>query len=603
MILSKEDNQNLWSLAIVLILLILLSIKIGSKKNKKQLDKIFIGTCILLMLWIIGLIFQILGAGIFRINPIYFDYFVYIPVCLMPVAMLLISIIFTKTKIKFKRKYLLLLIIPIITIIMLWTNNMHHLFYKQYSTNVSNTIYGPYMYVHLTYTYLLYAVALFILVKYSIKNSGFFSKSAISILIGASIPIIINVLGFLGVIQISIYTTPITFTITLICISLASFMFNLFGTTPIALQRIVDRISDSYVVLNEDYEISDFNQTFINTFKINQSVKLRGINLKQFIAEKKIDSEFLESFEKVKNNSDIESFETHIASIGKYFKVEVTPIIVNEQSLGTIILFKDITQHKHDIQTIERNQEILMENERLSSLGQLVGGITHNLKTPIMSISGAAEGLTDLVKELDASIGNPVVNDEDFHGIADDMKKWISKIKSYTEYMSDILTAVKGQAVTMSNEEEMSFTIVELLKRVDILMKHELKNAVVYLNVSMRVDENLSIKGNVNSLVQVVNNMISNAIQAYAGEQNQFIDLTVTEDKNNVIISIKDYGPGLPDKVKKKLFKEMITTKGKNGTGLGMYMSYSNIKAHFHGDITFESEEGKGTTFNIILPK
>ena len=46
----------------------------------------------------------------------------------------------------------------------------------------------------------------------------------------------------------------------------------------------------------------------------------------------------------------------------------------------------------------------------------------------------------------------------------------------------------------------------------------------------------------------------------------------------------------------------MITTKGKNGTGLGLYMSYSTIKAHFGGEITFESEKGKGTTFHIIIP-
>jgi signal transduction histidine kinase len=47
----------------------------------------------------------------------------------------------------------------------------------------------------------------------------------------------------------------------------------------------------------------------------------------------------------------------------------------------------------------------------------------------------------------------------------------------------------------------------------------------------------------------------------------------------------------------------MITTKGKNGTGLGLYMSYSHIKAHFSGDITVYTQEGKGTTFNIILPE
>lgn len=96
--------------------------------------------------------------------------------------------------------------------------------------------------------------------------------------------------------------------------------------------------------------------------------------------------------------------------------------------------------------------------------------------------------------------------------------------------------------------------------------------------------------------------MISNSIQAYEGKPEQNIDLIVAQKDNNLIISIKDYGCGLPDKVKSKLFKEMITTKGKNGTGLGLYMSYSTIKAHFGGEITFESEKGKGTTFHIIIP-
>lgn len=68
-----------------------------------------------------------------------------------------------------------------------------------------------------------------------------------------------------------------------------------------------------------------------------------------------------------------------------------------------------------------------------------------------------------------------------------------------------------------------------------------------------------------------------------------------------VIISVQDFGPGLPEEVQKKLFKEMITTKGKDGTGLGLFMSYSNIKAHFNGTITYETSS-HGTIFNIIIP-
>ena len=279
------------------------------------------------------------------------------------------------------------------------------------------------------------------------------------------------------------------------------------------------------------------------------------------------------------------------------------PVISNDE-FGDLVKAFNKVQKLNDTQLtqIRDNQETLMEQERLASLGQLIGGIAHNLKTPIMSISGAAEGLTDLVKEYDSSIDDPEVNSNDHHEIANDMNKWISKIKTHTEYMSDIITAVKGQAVALSNEQDISFTVGELLKRVNILMKHELKSAIIYLNIYMQTDENTVIRGDVNSLVQVINNMVSNSIQAYNGKTDQNIDIIVKRKNNDLLISIKDYGCGLPEKVKNKLFKEMITTKGKNGTGLGLYMSYSTIRAHFNGNITVESEKDKGTTFTIILP-
>ena len=278
--------------------------------------------------------------------------------------------------------------------------------------------------------------------------------------------------------------------------------------------------------------------------------------------------------------------------------------LTSNDEFGTLIISFNKIQEltKNNIQQIHDNQETLMEKERLASLGQLIGGIAHNLKTPIMSISGAAEGLTDLIKEYDSSIDDPEVNSQDHHDIAKDMQTWISKIKTHTEYMSDIITAVKGQAVNFTNEDDVNFTIGELLKRVNILMKHELKNAIIYLNISLKTDENTLVRGDVNSLVQVINNMISNSIQAYNGKTEQTIDLIVEKQENNLLISIKDYGSGMSEKVKDKLFKEMITTKGKNGTGLGLYMSYSTIRAHFNGNITVESEEGKGTTFTITLP-
>ena len=284
-------------------------------------------------------------------------------------------------------------------------------------------------------------------------------------------------------------------------------------------------------------------------------------------------------------------------------KNNILPIVSNDEFGDLSYYYNKIQEFTvNNIEKIHENQNMLMESERLASLGQLIGGIAHNLKTPIMSTSGAIEGLSDLIKEYDSSIDDPEVNSKDHHDIARDMNEWIAKMREYIEYMSDIITAVKGQAVTLSESDAVHFTLDELVKRVDILMKHELKNAIVYLNIGIKTDEKTILNGDINSLVQVINNMISNSIQAYNGKTEQNIDLIIDKKDNNIVISVKDYASGLPKKVQEKLFKEMITTKGKNGTGLGLYMSYSTIRAHFNGDIKFETEEGKGTTFYIILP-
>ena len=304
-----------------------------------------------------------------------------------------------------------------------------------------------------------------------------------------------------------------------------------------------------------------------------------------------------------KNISEVSKNLSMIAKNNNVLDSHIIPVISTDEIGALTIAFNDIQKlTKRNIEQIEDNQSMLMEKERLASLGQMIGGIAHNLKTPIMSIAGAAEGLTDLTKEYDISIGDPSVTNEDHHAIVKDMNEWIAKVKTHASYMSDVITAVKGQAVAFAETKSDTFTISELLTHIDVLMKHELKNALVYLNTSVLVPETLSIKGNINSLVQVINNIISNAIQAYGGQTNKNIDFIIKLKDNNLVFSIQDYGCGMPKKVQDKLFKEMITTKGKNGTGLGLFMSYSNIKAHFNGSMSYKTNKGEGTTFYIEIP-
>ena len=576
-------------------------------KGRSQLKTIFCVDLICVLVICLGVIFQDILSKNFNWNPWNFEKFIYIGTCFLPVAIFFTGLIFAKTKITFKKKYLLFFIVPALSLIVLWTNDYHHLFYKIYSyLYLSDCKVGPYMIIHNIYSYTLLFLGVIQMVNVASKNSGFFSKQTLLIVVGISIPLITNILGTLKIISMTVYITPISFAFTMLFFALSIFKFKFLGVAPVALQTIVNRISDSYLVLNENLLITDFNSTFLKTFNLSAS-DIREKNILEFLStHKQYDMNLpkLEnSLNRVKHSSETIVFEQHFKKINKYFTVEINNILVKGNPLGILMLFKDITQHKLDMQALKDNQDILIERERLASLGQLIGGIAHNLKSPIMSISGATEGLIELIKEYEESIVDKDVTIDDHLAIANDMKDWISKIKSYLEYMSDIITAVKGQAVALSENTVDSFTVEKLTKRVDILMKHELKKALITLNLDLKVPTSFMIHGNINGLVQVINNMISNAIQAYKGKEGQTIDLIITQEKNDVIVSVRDYAGGLPKEVQEKLFKEMITTKGKDGTGIGLFMSYSNIRAHFNGDITYSTEEGKGTIFNIILPQ
>lgn len=601
-----ENIQYLILLTVSSILSIAISILITLKsKRKGQINSMFSLCLVCMLIWTFSLILQILFQNS-NIDPVLFEGFASFGACFLPVAFMFLGIIFSKTKIYFSWKYALLLVIPIISTVLMFTNGQHNLFFKQYDYNRANIIIGPYNIVNGIYSYACMLIGLIYLLKYTIKNSGFFSKQSLLIALGGLIPSIVNILTTFNILNLTVYATPISFSVALLLFSLAIFKFDFLKVTPIALQRIVDRMSDGYIVVDDANFVTDFNETFLSLFFLTAN-EVRNASIRDLLNKisknKEQNNKFLEMINFTKNNNETQSLERHFSHLNKYFNIEINSINSDSSYLGTLILFKDITQHKKDMQTIKNNQEILIERERLATLGQMIGGIAHNLKTPIMSISGATEGILDLVNEYKNSISDPEVTIQDHLEIAGDMEEWIHKIQSHLSYMSDVITTVKGQAVAFSdNTTFTSFTIDDFVRQVNILMKHELSKALIELEEKLEVPEDTVVKGNINSLVQVVNNIISNAIQAYDGKPGEKIILDIYKEKDNLIFKIQDFAGGLPSTVKSKLFKEMVTTKGKNGTGLGLFMSYSNIRAHFNGDIRFDSRKGKGTTFYIEIP-
>ncbi len=589
--------------AMLFILLLQLLIRI---KTKSQLHYIFISLVSLLISWNIGAGLNAWSyyRGYKLMAAVYISF---IGTCFLPVVALLLGKTFAKNRINYSYKYLFLFIIPMISYIILLTNNYHKLFFTNYSFISNEVTFGKYFIIHSIYSYACIFLGSYYLLYFSVKNSGIFSKQSLLLLTGTLIPLIVNILFTLQLFDSTQLATPIAFSFSIICFYIAILKYDFLGVIPIALQTVVDRISNGFIVIDLEYRIVDFNLTIKEMLKGIINFK-RKDNILEKIAEKEsINSNgFRQRIEQVCLTGESDIFEYNLAEKDEFFTVEITPIIYNNNKLGTIIMLTNITQHKKDLSLIKEQQQQITDKDRLASLGNLIGGISHNLKTPIMSISGCLTSLEDLTKEYNESIDNSMVTESDHHEIANEMVSNINDIKNHLSYINNALTAIKNQVINPDSHNKANFLLEEVIINVEFLMKYEVKSNLCSLKIINESKRNYKIAGNIGTLVQILNNLISNSIQSYGKiddtnieSANRKVELIIKEMDNYILFTVRDYGKGISSEIKDKLFKEMVTTKGIHGSGIGLYMSYTKVKAMFNGDMWFESQEGIGTSFYV----
>jgi C4-dicarboxylate-specific signal transduction histidine kinase len=140
------------------------------------------------------------------------------------------------------------------------------------------------------------------------------------------------------------------------------------------------------------------------------------------------------------------------------------------------------------------------------------------------------------------------------------------------------------------------------MKRVALLLRHELVGSGCKLEIKNSISQDVILQGDINSMVQVVNNLVTNAVDAEKGMGGGVISILLEKTGEEFLIKVKDTGAGVPEDVKKKLFKQMITSKGAMGNGLGIYISNSVIKAKFNGRMWMEDNPEGGAIFGIAIP-
>jgi len=238
------------------------------------------------------------------------------------------------------------------------------------------------------------------------------------------------------------------------------------------------------------------------------------------------------------------------------------------------------------IEELIKKDKILTIQSKQAVMGEMISMIAHQWRQPLANITLQISNI-----EIDKLFGKKIDEAR--------MDKTLSNISDSIIYLSD--TIDDFQTYFRPDGKPASITTDALLEKVLTLATARIEAGNVNVQVHCSKEQNISIY--INELVQVILNILNNAIDAFADveREKKQIDIFGTIKENMIHLSIKDNASGIAEENIKSLFDPYFSTKGKNGTGLGLYMSQMIIQKQFKGTIDVESSPN-GTTFIIKIP-
>jgi signal transduction histidine kinase len=279
-----------------------------------------------------------------------------------------------------------------------------------------------------------------------------------------------------------------------------------------------------------------------------------------------------------------------------------------------------IQQVKHllEIQQAE-SQSKLIQSEKMSSLGQMLAGIAHEINNPVNFISGNlihahkyVDDLFRLLKTYQSEIPQAppqveaVAEEINLEFLAEDIPKLFQSITIGAERTKEIVRSLKDFVRVDENKSQL-LDIPFCLDSTLLILNNRLKNKI---SVIKNYGEIPQITGYTGLLYQVFMNILSNAIDAIeekSAQNSEFspaINITTERQENDwVLIKIIDNGSGIPPENQQKIFENFFTTKPRGvGTGLGLAITHEIVVKKHQGKITFHSDSNQGTEFTIFLP-
>ena len=345
-----------------------------------------------------------------------------------------------------------------------------------------------------------------------------------------------------------------------------------FQTMKSYTQHVVDSMANGLISLDTQRKIVTMNRQAYQILNISQHQPVRGKALTEILTLHNCDlSEILAKGERV---IEREFSCTTASQTTLPLSLSASTLTDDDgNQLGTVLLFRDLS----DVKAL---QEQIKRTERLASLGQLAAGVAHEIRNPLGALKGF---LQYFQRKLE---------------LTDQDKTYLTVMVNEVDRLNSVISNLLDFARPKEPVRE-PYDLENLIHHVLTLIEGDLQ--AKQLEVSLDIKKNLpQIHLDRDQITQVLLNILLNAIQATEPGGQVNIRAYVKSDLNQLEITVADNGQGIVPADLSKIFDPFFSTK-KQGAGLGLAIAYTIIENH-QGEITVESEEGKGSTFRIRLP-
>ena len=596
-------NFAIITMAIGSVVLMTTAVVTWPRRNTAHWIFSFLGLAAAVSIWLLGYAVELSVDGLDR--KLFWAQVEYIGITFTPVAWFLFAYHFLNQSVRnLKATFLMLSIIPLITIAIAFTNSQHHLLWTQNVLDESSGVpmlantYGGWFWIHSAYSYLLILGGIALFLRTIKLYPDPFRWQSVVLILAAAAPLAGNALYLAGLSPIPQFDlTPFAFAVSALLITWGVARLDLFDIVPIARRMVVEHMPDGIILLDMQNRILDINQEGQSLFRgdarslVGESIAKIEVPLAQKASTYPL--------------GDIDD-EISIDENGtvQHYSVRIRPLTISSpHPRARILILRNISRRiKAEAGVRQRNQELqqLFSDAQLAreaaeqanqAKSDLLAKVSHELRTPLGVILGHAEMLQE-------GVYGPVAEEHHYS-----LNRIIENSNYLNEQVKDLLDLSRIGAGTLEIDL-FEFNVEDALEQVKDRLQPMAEEKQLAFSLALSPDVPKRLVSNSIRFQQILVNLGTNAIRfTEKGEVRVSIEMA---NEDFWCIKVCDTGKGIPQTELKNIFlpfhqlqKSMI--KGQGGIGLGLTIVKEIVTA-LNGQIVVESELEKGSQFIVTLP-